>query len=282
VNQNGTPSGADGAATDGRPTAAVVIPALNEEAVIGDAVAEVQAAAARPDMPVRIAAVYVVDNGSTDATAARAAAAGAVVVPEPRRGYGRACLSGVLAADGVDLIVLLDGDRADDPSDLARLVGPLLAGEADLAIGSRTRGTVEAGALLPQQRFGNWVAARLLRVLFGVRVTDIGPFRVIRRDDLLALGMREMTYGWSVEMIARAARHGLRVVEVPVSYRRRAGGESKVSGNLRASIRAGGRITATILRCAIITRGERGRAGGIGPPATAPGHGAVGLPDGDR
>jgi hypothetical protein len=143
----------------------------------------------------------------------------------------------------------MDGDRSDRFDELPLLLRPLLAGEADLVIGSRTLGSYEPGSLLPQQRFGNWLAAQLLRLLYGVRVTDIGPFRVIRRRDLLALGMREMTYGWSVEMIARAARNGLRVREVPVTYRRRAGGESKVSGNLRASVRAGVRITATILRC---------------------------------
>jgi glycosyltransferase involved in cell wall biosynthesis len=190
-----------------------------------------------------------VDNGSTDRTAEHATAAGAMVVSEPRRGYGRACHSGVLATGGVDLIVQMDGDRSDRFDELPLLLQPLLAGEADLVIGSRTLGSYEPGSLLPQQLFGNWVAARLLRLLYGVHVTDIGPFRVIRRRDLLRLNMREMTYGWSVEMIARAARVGLLVREVPVTYRLRAGGESKVSGNLRASIRAGVRITATILRC---------------------------------
>ncbi|MBA3450856.1 MAG: glycosyltransferase family 2 protein [Chloroflexia bacterium] len=232
-----------------RPTIGVVIPALNEEITIADQVAEVLAVAGTPDLPVRVARVIVVDNGGDDRTAQRAAAAGATVVSEPRRGYGRACHAGVLAAGDVDLIVLMDGDRSDRFDELPLLLRPLLAGDADLAIGSRTRGSYEPGSLLPQQLFGNWVAARLLRLLYGVRVSDIGPFRVIRRRDLLALGMREMTYGWSVEMIARAARKGLRVREVPVTYRKRAGGESKVSGNLTASLRAGMRITATILRC---------------------------------
>jgi hypothetical protein len=154
----------------------------------------------------------------------------------------------VVAAADVELIVQMDGDRSDRIDELPLLLRPLLQGEADLVIGSRTLGSYEPGSLLPQQMFGNWVAARLLRLLYGVRVTDIGPFRVIRRRDLLALGMREMTYGWSVEMIARAARNGLRIREVPVTYRRRAGGESKVSGNLRASVSAGARITMTILR----------------------------------
>src|SRR5215204_4016954 len=230
------------------PTIGVIIPALNEEATIADQVAEVSIVAERPDLPARIERVVVVDNGSTDRTAQRAVAAGATVVSEPRRGYGRACFTGVLAAGDVDLIVQMDGDRSDRFDELPLLLQPLLAGEADLVIGSRTLGSYEPGSLLPQQRFGNWLAAQLLRLLYGVRVTDIGPFRVVRRSDLLSLGMSEMTYGWSVEMMARAARRGLRVREVPVGYRRRAGGESKVSGNLRASVRAGVRIIAAILR----------------------------------
>ncbi len=170
------------------PTIGVVIPALNEEATIADQVAEVLAVAGRPDLPARIERVVVVDNGSTDRTAQRAAAAGATVVSEPRRGYGRACFAGVLAAGDVDLIVQMDGDRSDRFDELPLLLQPLLAGEADLVIGSRTLGSYEPGSLLPQQRFGNWLAAQLLRLLYGVRVTDIGPFRVIRRRDLLALG----------------------------------------------------------------------------------------------
>ncbi|MGH2532781.1 MAG: glycosyltransferase family 2 protein [Thermomicrobiales bacterium] len=241
------------------PTAAIVIPALNEEAAIGGLVEEILAVARRPELPVIVSGIVVVDNGSTDATAARAAAAGATVVLETRRGYGRACLSGVMAADA-DLIVLMDGDRSDQPAELPALLAPLLAGDADVVVGSRVLGHAEPGSLMPQQRFGNWLASRLLRVLFGVRVSDIGPFRVLRRDDLLALGMREMTYGWPVEMLARAARQGLRVREVPVSYRNRAGGESKVSGNMRASIRAGLRIIATIYRCRLTASHTEGHA----------------------
>ena len=232
----------------GRPTLAVVIPALNEAEAIGPVVAEMAAVLGRGDLGVAPAGVYVVDNGSADDTARRAADAGAIVVAEPRRGYGRACLSGVLAADA-DLIVLMDGDGSDRPDDLPALLAPLLRGEADLVIGSRTLGAREPGSLFPQQVVGNWVAARMLRLLYGLRVTDNGPFRVIRRADLLGLGMREMTYGWSVEMTARAARRGLRVREVPVGYRRRAAGVSKVSGNLPATVRASGRISAAIIRC---------------------------------
>jgi glycosyltransferase involved in cell wall biosynthesis len=230
-------------------TYAVVIPALDEEVTIGPLIGEILAAANDGAAGAELRNILVVDNGSSDATAARATAAGASVVAEPRRGYGRACLTGVVAAGDVDLIVLMDGDRSDQPADLPKILAPLLAGEADLVIGSRTRGGAEPGSLLPQQRVGNWVAALLLRVLYGVRVTDIGPFRATRRDQLLALNMREMTYGWSVEMVARGARAGWRIREIPVSYRKRAGGESKVSGNVRASLRAGARITGAILRC---------------------------------
>lgn len=241
---------------DAKPVAAVVIPCLDEEEAIGLLVGDVRAVAADPDLPVRISDVIVVDNGSTDNTAAVASDAGATVVPEPRRGYGRACLTGVEAAGAVDIIVLMDGDRSDHPEELPLLLSPLLAGDADLVVGSRMLGSYEPGSLMPQQIAGNRVAAVLLRLLYGVRVTDIGPFRVIRREVLLGLGMREMTYGWSVEMIARASRAGLAVREVPVSYRNRAGGVSKVSGNVRASVRAGFRIIGAILRS---RRGE-GRA----------------------
>jgi glycosyltransferase involved in cell wall biosynthesis len=231
-----------------RPTLAVVIPALNEEDAIGPQVAAVAAVLAEPGFPAEPVDIVVVDNGSTDATAERAAAAGATVVAEPRRGYGRACLSGAEAAVA-DLLIFMDGDGSDDPADLPRLLEPLLAGTADLVLGSRTKGSREPGSLLPQQVVGNWVGARLLLLLYGVRVTDLPPLRAIRRADLLALGMREMTYGWPVEMIARAAQRGLRIAEIPAAWRNRAGGVSKVSGNLRASVRASGRILTTIARC---------------------------------
>ncbi|MBA2247860.1 MAG: glycosyltransferase [Chloroflexia bacterium] len=229
-------------------TAAVVIPCLNEEASIADLVREVRDAAAGIDLLVDPVTIRVVDNGSTDQTAIRAAEAGAEVILESRRGYGRACLTGVLAGPDVDVIILMDGDRSDQPAELPLLLAPLLAGEADLVIGSRLLGSYEPGSLLPQQIFGNRVAAVLLRIVYGVRVTDIGPFRVMRHERLLALGMREMTYGWSIEMIARAAKGGLTIREVPVSYRKRAGGVSKVSGNLRASLKAGYRILLAIVR----------------------------------
>ncbi len=231
-----------------RPTAAIVIPCLNEEESIGGLIAEILAVAADPMLPIVVNGIYVVDNGSTDRTADVARSVGARVVSEPRRGYGRACLTGVLATGDVDLIVLMDGDRSDVPAELPLLLAPILRGEAELVLGSRMLGSYEPGSLLPQQIFGNRVAAILFRIVYRVRITDIGPFRVIPRDALLALGMREMTYGWSIEMIARAVRAGLTVREVPVTYRKRAGGVSKVSGNFRASIRAGYRILGAILR----------------------------------
>jgi glycosyltransferase involved in cell wall biosynthesis len=231
-----------------RLTAAVVIPCLNEQDAIGPCVREVLAAIRSQDLPVDIRRVIVVDNGSSDETARTARDAGADVILESRRGYGRACLTGVEAADGSDLIILMDGDGSDHFEEVGRILAPICAGAADLVIGSRMLGAHADGSLTPQQIFGNRLATTLFFLMYRVRLTDIGPFRVIRRDRLLELGMREMTYGWSIEMIARAIRIGLRVQEVPVSYRNRIGGESKVSGNARTAVWAGIRIIGAILR----------------------------------
>jgi glycosyltransferase involved in cell wall biosynthesis len=217
-----------------------VVPALNEAEAIERVV---RGLCAQP----LIDRVIVVDNGSSDGTATVARRAGAEVVSEPRRGYGRACLAGVRAAVDADVIVLLDGDAADDPGDLPRVLEPVLRGEADLVVGSRSREARERGAMTPQQVLGNRVAARMMRAMHGLPVTDLGPFRAIRRDHLLALGMSEMTYGWSVEMVVKARRARLRYLEVPVSYRRRIG-VSKVGGTLRGSIGAGIFIIRAILR----------------------------------
>ena len=217
----------------------VIIPALNEEATVGAVVQQIP----RP----LVDEVIVVDNASTDATAAVALASGARVVREERRGYGFACLAGATAAQG-DALVFLDGDGSFDATESIRLVAPLLKGEADLVLGSRELGAIAPGAMPQHQRFGNWLAVKLLRSLYDLQVTDLGPFRSLLRDSLFALCMSEMTYGWPIEMMVKAARFNYRVVEVPVSYYPRLGGRSKVSGTVKGSIAAGYHIMRTIWR----------------------------------
>ena len=220
----------------------VIIPARNEEAAIGRVLAGVPREGVRD--------IIVVDNGSTDATAEAAAAAGARVVREPTPGYGRACLAGLAAlSPDVDTVVFLDGDHADYPEELPRLLAPIAHGEADLVIGSRAA-LAEPGSLTPQQQLGNRLACTLMRLCFDVRATDLGPFRAIRRDALERLGMRDQAFGWTVEMQAKSARAGLRVVEVPVRYRPRFG-RSKISGTLTGTIRAGVAILSTIAKIAL-------------------------------
>ncbi|MFZ0216723.1 MAG: glycosyltransferase family 2 protein [Candidatus Dormiibacterota bacterium] len=216
-----------------------VIPALDEEAAIGEVVAGLRATGLLDEL-------VVVDNGSRDRTGSVAEAAGARVVREDRRGYGRACLTGVLALRS-EIVVLLDGDAADDPADLRRVLEPLLEGDAELVVGSRSLGPAERGSMTQQQVLGNRLAAFLIGRLHDCRVSDLGPFRAIRRADLLALDLQEMTYGWSVEMVVKAARAGYRYREVPVSYHRRIG-TSKVGGTIRGSVRAGVRILTTVVR----------------------------------
>lgn len=218
----------------------VVIPALDEAGSIGSVV---RAALRQP-----VRSVVVADNGSRDATGAEAAAAGAMVVREPRRGYGSACQAGLrtLPRD-TGVVVFMDADGSDDPSELPVLVRPILDGVADLVVGSRTLGRVEAGALTPQQRVGNAIAAAWLRARFGLAATDLGPFRAIHRDALDALGMVDTDYGWTVEMQIKAARRGLRYAEVPVTYRRRVG-RSKISGTLRGTLGASGKILWLLAR----------------------------------
>jgi len=227
---------------------AVVMPALNEARAIGHVLDAI------PDW---VSRVVVADNGSTDDTAAVARGRGAVVVHEPRRGYGAACLRGLAAlaelpADSPfpgtpDVVVFLDADCSDDAGEMGRLVGPIAAGDADLVIGSRVLGRAEPGSLTPPQRFGNALATALLRRLWGVRCTDLGPFRAIRYEHLVRLAMDDLGYGWTVQMQARAAAAGYRVAEVPVSYRRRIG-QSKISGTVRGVVGAGTKILSTIAR----------------------------------
>ncbi len=219
----------------------LIIPALNEAAVIGRVVADLLRALP-PSVKGR---VVVVDNGSTDQTAATAAAAGATVVSEPIRGYGRACAAGVAAAGADDVLVLLDGDGSDDPRDLPAILGPILRDEADLVVGVRSRR--EGGSMTPQQLAGNRVAILAIGVLYGGRVRDLGPFRAIRRRQLESLEMSEMTFGWSTEMIVKAFRAGLRYREVETTYRRRVG-VSKVGGTLAGSLQAGWSILGTAVR----------------------------------
>jgi glycosyltransferase involved in cell wall biosynthesis len=222
----------------------VIIPALNEEEPIASVVRDCLTTGLPGE-------VIVVDNGSTDRTSERAEAAGARVVLEPRPGYGRACAAGVraLSPDG-DLVVFLDGDGSDCPEFMPELVEPIQRGEQDFVIGSRTRGKREPGSMNFQQVFAGRIAGWLLRLLYGVLYTDMCPFRAIRRDALEKLGMKELTYGWNLEMQMRVARARLRILEVPVNHRCRTGGESKVSGTLRGTFVAGARIIATLFRVA--------------------------------
>jgi glycosyltransferase involved in cell wall biosynthesis len=220
---------------------AVVVPALNEEQSIEQVVRAIARAVT--------GTIIVADGGSTDATAARAAVAGAQVIAAGK-GYGRACWTGAQAAPDADIIVFMDGDGADDPRYIAALVEPIHSGEFDLVVGSRARGTRAPGSIAWHQLAAGSIAGWAIRLLYGFRYTDMCAFRAIRREVLLGLGMREMSYGWNIEMQMRAVRQGLRILEIPVDYRCRIGGESKVAGTLRGTIRAGLRIIATFCRVA--------------------------------
>lgn len=228
----------------------VVIPALDEERAIGNVVA---------DIPSWVDVIVVADNGSKDRTADVARAAGATVVAEPERGYGAACLAGIRAAGPVDIVVFVDGDYSDHPEDMGDLVDPIIAGQADLMLASRALGQREAARLTPQQRFGNWLATTLIRLVWRAPYTDLGPFRAIRRDALERLAMADRNYGWTVEMQIKAAEHGLVHGEVPARYRRRIG-VSKVSGTMRApSWRAAESSRSSAgMRCGGGRRGGRG------------------------
>jgi glycosyltransferase involved in cell wall biosynthesis len=221
---------------------ALIIPALNEEGSVGSVLKAVP--------PGLFTDVVVVDNGSTDGTAKVAREAAARVIREPRRGYGQACQAGLRSLkNDLEAVAFIGADFSDDPSELTALVREFEAGAWDLVIGSRVLGEAEKGALTPLQRFGNGLATWLIRRLWGVRFTDLGPLRIIRREALDRLALADTDFGWTVEMQAKAAQCGLKATEIPVRYRKRHAGRSKISGTVRGSLRAGWKILWTIYAC---------------------------------
>lgn len=223
--------------------ARVIIPAFNEALAIGEVLHEI------PEDLVK--EVIVVDNASTDHTGEAAKMAGATVLEEMKRGYGNACLKGMEYVAGLDdptdIIVFIDGDHSDYPAEMKFLIEPIVKDQADLVIGSRALGRKEKGSMTPQQIFGNWLATKLIKVFYGVKFTDLGPFRAIQYQSLLEIEMQDRNYGWTVEMQLKAAKKKMRCVEVPVNYRRRIG-VSKVSGTLKGTILAGYKILWTIFK----------------------------------
>lgn len=225
------------------PKVIVIIPAFNEENAVGMVVREIP--------KVHVSQIIVVNNNSKDETRRAAEEAGAIVVDEPRQGYGNACLKGM---DYVrrqhlnpDIIVFLDADHSDYPEELSLLLKPITERGYDMVIGSRALGKRKRGSMMPQQIFGNWLATRMMRVLYRIRYTDLGPFRAIRWPALEGLGMKDRNYGWTVEMQLKAAKQRLKITEVPVSYRERIG-VSKVSGTVRGTLGAGYKIITTIFK----------------------------------
>lgn len=219
----------------------VIIPVLNEEGAIANVI---------NDIPKELVQeIIVVDNGCTDRTAEIARKHGAKVVVEPRKGYGRACLTGIANVNKADIVVFLDGDYSDDPKQMYSLVQPIQDGLAEFVIGARVPS--EKGALLPQAKFGNKLATVLMRLLFGVKYNDLGPFRAILYNELLALEMQDKNFGWTIEMQLKAAKTGMNVIEVPVTYRKRIG-TSKISGTFIGSVKAGIKIITTLFRHRIL------------------------------
>lgn len=221
----------------------VIIPAYNEENGVGQVIAEI---------PKHIVSeIIVVNNASTDDTEVAASKAGATVLREPIPGYGRACLKGIQylrqSEQKPDIVVFLDADHSDYPEELESVIKPILNLQADMVIGSRALGTKERGSMTPQQIFGNWLATRLLKLFYGVKFTDLGPFRAITYSKLIELDMQDKTFGWTVEMQLKAAKNGLRCVEVPVRYRKRIG-FSKISGTVKGTVMAGYKILYTIFK----------------------------------
>ncbi|MXX97897.1 MAG: glycosyltransferase family 2 protein [Rhodothermaceae bacterium] len=230
----------------------VIIPAFNEAEAIAQVIQDIPRGL--------VTEVVVVNNASTDATEKNASRAGATVLYESRRGYGYACLRGLAYASSrnPDVIVFLDGDYSDHPDEMSALIAPILAGTHDLVVGSRIRGVSEHGALLPQARWGNRLACLLMRLLWGAHYSDLGPFRAIRYQSLMKLHMRDATFGWTIEMQIKAHIAGLRITEIPVSYRRRVG-VSKITGSLAGAAKASVKILGIIFRFAIISRHLRRR-----------------------
>jgi glycosyltransferase involved in cell wall biosynthesis len=230
---------------------AAVVPALDEEANIGDVVRGISK---------HVDVVIVVDNGSRDRTAAAAKDAGAEIVTERRRGYGAACLAGVARARDLDaeVVVFLDADGSDDPEDATRLLAPIASGEADLVLGIRTSRSTEPGAMMPVQRFGNWLAPWLIRLTVGARYSDMPPFKAIRREALDRLGLTDTGMGYIIEMLLKAHDLGLTVLEIEVRCRKRHAGSSKISGTIRGTVRASAKITFSIARHALARRLAKG------------------------
>lgn len=228
-----------------RPIIDVIIPAFNEETAVGNVIADI------PKDWVR--EIIVCNNGSTDDTEEVARAAGATVLFQPLKGYGNACLKGMEhvankpKSEQPDIIVFLDADYSDHPEELIKLVEPIMKREMDMVIGSRALGQLEKGAMMPQQIFGNWLATTLIKLFYGYQFTDLGPFRAIKYDKLVEMGMTDKTFGWTVEMQVRAAKMGLNTCEVPMTYRKRIG-VSKVSGTVKGTILAGHKILWTIFK----------------------------------
>ena len=254
------------------PTIAVLIPALNEAESLRSVLPALQRAISLIVERVEFR-VFLLDNGSNDETARVAAGEGVTVVSEPRRGYGAACAAGVAHLASLprppQAVVFFDADGSDDPAFLSRLLVPILTDQADLVIGCRDRALRERGSLTPPQAFGTWLAVTLIRLIWGFRYRDLGPFRVIRFSSLRAIDMRDRAYGWTVEMQVRAVQLGLRIEQIGVPYRRRKSGRSKISGTVSGVARAGYWILTTIARLAVAGRGGRGndrRGGGSRAP----------------
>lgn len=229
--------------TGQKPDIVVIIPAFNEENSVGKVVRDIPQGLVRETV--------VVNNASTDQTRIAATQAGATVLDQPAKGYGNACLKGMEYVASMthkpDIVVFIDADYSDYPEEMPDVIAPILVGEADMVIGSRALGERERGSMTPQQVFGNWLATRLMKMLYGIRFSDLGPFRAIRYSSLLSLGMADRNYGWTVEMQLKAAKQGLRCTEVPVRYRRRIG-HSKVSGTVKGTVMAGYKILYTIAK----------------------------------